>query len=76
MEAVSAASSADRRESWEAAKAEGSSGVGGGILVGDVHVYTSMDEGEAMYELVTPWGREPSRLLLVLDEGLGYEGRR
>ena len=36
VEAVSAASSADRRESWEVAKAEGSSGVGRDMVVEDV----------------------------------------
>lgn len=36
MEAVSAASSAERRESWEVAKAEGSSGVGRGIVVSSI----------------------------------------
>lgn len=40
VEAVSAASSADRRESWEAAKAEGSSGVGVGIVVWEMYMYT------------------------------------
>lgn len=34
VEAVSAASSAERRESWEVAKAEGSSEVGRGIVGG------------------------------------------
>lgn len=38
VEAVSAASSAERRESWVVAKAEGSSGVGRGIVGGRCRV--------------------------------------
>lgn len=44
VEAVSAASSAERRESWEVAKAEGSSEVGR-VMVAEGVIYVAMSLG-------------------------------